>query len=290
MRFVVAAIAFALLPPAARAQPKTFDAAGVKLAYLDRGEGEAVVLLHGFAASTAEMWTDMPLARTQFVSALNEYRVLGLDQRGHGGSDKPHDPAKYGKEMAEDVARLLDHAKVRKAHVVGYSMGALVAGRLLASHPDRLRSVTFGGGSPLVNPPKEAGPLHATADSLEKGGGIAPLLLALAPPGDGKPTPEEAAAFGELFLKGKDRKALAAVLRGFPGLEVTEVELTANRVPVQFVYGSREAKLLTDGIEASRKLMPKARAVVVDKGTHGSTFLTAEFRTAVTEFLKANGN
>jgi pimeloyl-ACP methyl ester carboxylesterase len=289
MRYAVTAVATFLLIPAARADEKSFDADGVKITYLDQGEGEAVVLLHGFGTSAAEMWTRMPFAQTQFVTALKGYRVLAVDQRGHGGSGKPHDPKRYGKEMAEDVVRLLDHAKVKKAHVVGYSMGALVAGRVLASHPDRLLSVTFGGGSPLFQPPKEAGPIHATADSLEKGEGIAPLFLALTPPGEAKPKPEEAAAFSEFFLKGKDRKALAAVLRGFPELEVTEAELKANKVPVQFVYGSKEATLLTDGIGATRKLMPKGRVVVVKGGTHGNTFITPEFRTAVVEFLKANG-
>ena len=78
------------------------------------------------------------------------------------------------------------------------------------------------------------------------------------------------------------------MLRGFKGLEVTEAELKAVKVPVQFVYGSREAKFLKDGIVAARKALPKAAAVVVEKGDHGSTFTTPEFRKAVTEFLKAH--
>lgn len=267
-----AILAVALLSPAAQAQQKTFDSAGVTIAYLDQGTGEAVVLLHGFGTSADEMWANMPLVRTQFIPALKGYRVLAPDHRGHGRSGKPHDPTRYGAEMAEDVVRLLDHAKVRKAHVVGYSMGAFVAGKLLAAHPDRLLSVTFGGGGPLLPTAGGTGPLDATVEALEQGKGIAPLIAALTPDGEAKPTPEQAAVFSALFLRGKDPKALAAALRGFPGLVVTEAELKASTVPVQFVYGSREVKFLTDGVAAARRAMPKAGVVVVDKGGHGDTF------------------
>jgi len=168
-------------------------------------------------------------------------------------------------------------------------MGAVVAGKLLVSHPDRLLSVTFGGAGPEFQPPKElVSVMEATAESLEKGKGITPLLIGLAPAGEPKPTPEQVAGFNALFMGNKDQKALAAVLRGMPGLAVTEAELRANKVPVQFVYGSREAAMLKDLIAESKRVLPRAGEVVIEKGEHGSTFLTPEFRKAVLEFLKAN--
>jgi pimeloyl-ACP methyl ester carboxylesterase len=133
-----AVLATCLLLSGIRAEDRTFDSGGVKIAYLDEGKGEVVVLLHGFGGSVPETRTHSPFAEAQFLPALKEYRVLAIDHRGHGKSDKLHDAQKYGKEMAEDVARLLDHEKVKKAHVVGYSMGSFVAGKLLDSHPDRL--------------------------------------------------------------------------------------------------------------------------------------------------------
>lgn len=288
MRYALAATL--LLTLSVRAEEKSFESNGVKIAYIDEGKGEAVVLLHGFGGSAAEMWTKRPFAKTQFLPALKGYRAIAIDHRGHGKSDKPHDPKRYGKEMAEDVVRLLDHLKVKKAHVVGYSMGAFIAGRLMASHPDRLLSVTFGGGGPLYQPPKEfTAAIDATAEALEKGKGIGPLIIALTPDGAKKPTPEQAEAIGTLFVGEKDQKALAAVLRGQAGWKVAEPELKANKVPVRFVYGGREAAFLKDLIEASRKVLPKAEVVVVEKGDHGTTFTTKEFRDAVLKFIKASG-
>ena len=288
MRHAFAIVLALVFAPALRAQDKTFDSNGVKLAYIDQGKGETVVLIHGFAASAAEMWTSLPFAPVQFLPELaKNYRVIAPDMRGHGKSDKPHDPKKYGAEMAEDVVRLLDHLKVKKAHVVGYSMGATIAGKLLVSHPDRLLSVTFGGGGPACQPPKEfVAIIEATAVSLEQGKGIGPLVIGLTPAGQKPPTAEEAAALSGLFLAGKDQKALAAVARGMTGLQVTEMELKANRVPVRFVYGGLDP--LKELAIRAGKMLDKSDAVVIEKGDHMTAFVAPQFYKAVSEFLKAN--
>ena len=288
MRCALALLLASAFSPAVRAQEKTFDSNGVKIAYLDEGKGDVVVLLHGFGGKAADTWKSVPFAPAQVMTELaKEYRVIAPDQRGHGKSDKPHDPKKYGAEMAEDIVRLLDHAKVKKAHVVGYSMGTFVAGKLLATHPDRLLSVTFGGGGPAYQPPKEiVAVLEATAASLDKGKGIGPLIIGLTPAGQKPPTADEAAALSNLFLGGSDQTALAAVARGLTGLEVTEKELKANRVPVRFVYGSLDP--LKELAIRAGKLLDKSDAVVIEKGNHISTLTDPKFRKAIAEFLKAN--
>jgi hypothetical protein len=89
-------------------------------------------------------------------------------------------------------------------------MGSFVAGKLLVSPPDRLLSVTFGGGGPLFQPPKKfTDTVEATAASLENGKGIGPLLLALTEESGQKVAPEQADAFSAGFIGGKDQKALA---------------------------------------------------------------------------------
>lgn len=282
MRFAAAlAVALLALPPL-QAQPKTFNSGGVRIAYIDHGEGDAVVFLHGFTGSAEDAVNDRVLA------ALKGYRVLAPDQRGHGKSDKPHDPSKYGREMVEDVVRLLDHAKVKEAHVIGYSMGAFVAGKLLVTHPDRLLSVTFGGGGPLCQPPPGHGAtLAAAADSLAKGKGLAPLVLVLLPPGQPKPSPFELWMLDQKVLSTNDPKALAAVLRGEACWHVTAAELAANRVPVQFVHGDRETPALKDGVTRLTEMMCGAAVEVIEGRTHFDTLDTPEFRSAVVGFLRA---
>src|SRR5258708_1886337 len=101
----------------AHAEDGTLDSKGVKIHFRILGQGEPVVLIHGFGGSL-ESWNDLAakLAKTHFV--------VSLDCRGHGKSDKPHDPKAYGAEMTEDVIRLMDQLRIKKAHIMGYSMGA----------------------------------------------------------------------------------------------------------------------------------------------------------------------
>jgi pimeloyl-ACP methyl ester carboxylesterase len=128
--------------PAAEAVPyDVFDSAGVPIAYLVAGKGEPVVLIHGLYSSAGINWQ---LPGT--VKLLAEhYRVIALDLRGHGHSGKPKDEDAYGVQLMEDVVRLMDHLKIEKAHIVGYSLGGMVALKLVAEHPDRVLSCTLGG-------------------------------------------------------------------------------------------------------------------------------------------------
>ena len=290
MRYALTAIL--LLTLTVRAEEKTFDSNGVKIAYLDEGKGEAVVLLHGFGGSAPRRGRRCRSPRPSSSPALKDYRVLAVDHRGHGKSDKPHDPKKYGKEMAEDVVRLLDHLKVKKAHVVGYSMGAFVAGQAagLAPRPAAQRDVRRGRAACATRPRRSRTRSTRPPSRWRQGKGIGPLIIALTPDGAKKPTPGAGGGVRRRCSSGaRTRRRWPPSCAGQPGWTVTEAELKANKVPVQFVYGSREATFLKDLIEASRKVLPKAEVVVVEKGDHGSTFTTTEFRDAVLKFLKANG-
>jgi pimeloyl-ACP methyl ester carboxylesterase len=274
-----------------RADDDVFESKGVKIRYVAEGKGEPVVLIHGFSVPSAEaMWFKGPLGDTNVLPTLaKEFRVVALECRGHGKSGKPHDAKDYGAEMAEDVIRLMDHLKIEKAHIVGYSMGSAIAGKLLVDHPDRLLSVTFGGGAPIVEPAREfKAMIDELATSLEKGEGIGPLILRLTPPGQPKPTAEQAAAIGKLVLLGQDQKALAAVIRGLPKLEVTAEKLKANKVPVAFIHGSKEAEMLTAQITKATKHLKDAKVTVIEGGDHISTAAMPEFRKAVLDFLRAN--
>ncbi|HMP08439.1 MAG TPA: alpha/beta fold hydrolase [Lacipirellulaceae bacterium] len=273
----------------ARAELRWFDSAGVQIAYLEQGVGEPVVLLHGFSLSAAEMWTRLPWAPTSVLAALaEEHRVIAPDLRGHGASDKPLDPGHYGVAMADDVIRLLDHLGVQRAHIVGYSMGATIAGELLVSHPERLLSVTFGGGGPLVRPsPVVIATMESTAESLERGLGMVPLVMALTPPDRPRPSPLEAGLVSRMMLAGKDQLALAAVMRGLQQLEVDEAKLSACTTPVAFAYGGREAATKVEMIAIAIDLLSHAEVTVIPGRDHLTTVGSPSFLAAIRKNVRA---
>ncbi len=269
--------------PGARAGDKFFDSGGVKIRYTVQGKGEPVLLIHGFGANVGMQW-----AVPGVIKALaKDYRVIAFDNRGHGKSGKPHDPAKYGAEMAEDAVRLLDHLKIKKAHVVGYSMGALITAKVLVTHPERLRSAVLGGAGAVREGDEEmAAFVNKLADALEQGKGIAPLVEALTPAGKPKPSADQIKLIGKMFLAMNDAKALAAVARSFKGLAVTDAQLKAVRVPVLGIVGADDP--LKKGLDALRGLLPGLKVVVIPDADHITAFNRPEFSRALQSFLKAH--
>src|SRR4029079_11816098 len=94
---------------------------GVTIAFVDEGEGDPILLIHGFASNVAANWRD-----PGWINSLTQAgrRVIAFDNRGHGLSGKPYEPSRYGAPiMAEDARRLLDHLGIERTDVMGYSMG-----------------------------------------------------------------------------------------------------------------------------------------------------------------------
>ncbi|MBJ7533491.1 alpha/beta hydrolase [Rhodomicrobium vannielii ATCC 17100] len=120
-----------------------FSSDGVDIAYTVEGEGDPILLIHGFASNAATNWKD-----TGWIRWLtgNGFRVVTFDNRGHGASGKLYEPDAYaGPVMAEDARRLLDHLGIARADVMGYSMGARIAAFLALAHPERVRRAIFAG-------------------------------------------------------------------------------------------------------------------------------------------------
>jgi pimeloyl-ACP methyl ester carboxylesterase len=278
-------ICLGLVPAGLRAQVPglknpAFDSGGVQIHYTVQGkqDGEPVLLIHGFTA-TKEMFAPV-------IKALAErYKVIALDCRGHGGSEKPHDPKKYGIEMVKDAVRLLDHLKIDKAHVVGYSMGAMLTLQLAVRYPERLRSATLGGaGLPLSG----SGQFFETlADSLEQGKGMGPLIVALTPKGRPKPSDEQIKTIDSRLRSTNDVKALAAVIRGLASKElaISSEQVKGIKVPMTALIG--EVDPLREGVDALKKLRPDLPVVVIDKADHISAFSRPEFVDGVKRFLDA---
>ncbi|YBV97264.1 alpha/beta hydrolase [Phyllobacteriaceae bacterium JZ32] len=138
---------------------RTFQHDGLRLAYREQGEGDPVLLIHGFASSSYVNWVSPGWFQTLTEAG---YRVIAIDDRGHGQSEKSHEPADYTPSlMAGDAAALLDHLGIGKAHVMGYSMGARIAAFMALEHPSHVHSLIFGGlGIGMVTGAGDWEPIH----------------------------------------------------------------------------------------------------------------------------------
>jgi pimeloyl-ACP methyl ester carboxylesterase len=245
---------------------KRFGHDGVEIAFLDEGEGEPIVLVHGFASNAAVNWV-----YPNWVSTLTKAgrRVLALDNRGHGASTKLYQPAAYRTGlMAEDVRALLDHLDLPTADVMGYSMGARITAFLTLAHPARVRSAIFGGlGIHLV---EGAGLPSAIAGAME-----APTLA------------DVHDAFGRMFRAfaeqtKSDLKALAACIRGSRQTLTREQVATISR-PVLVAVGSKD--FVAGSPHELAALIPGARALEIPGRDHMLAVGDKVFKEGVLKFL-----
>jgi pimeloyl-ACP methyl ester carboxylesterase len=263
-----------------------FDSAGVRIHYTVEGKGEPVVLIHGFAVDIAWNWGDPGIIK----GLEDHYQVIAIDNRGHGRSDKPHDPKKYGVNMVSDVTRLLDHLNIKKAHIVGYSMGGRIASVFLTSHPDRVRTAILGA-TPWVNAdslPARVVWANQLAESLEQGKGIAPLIIRLTPRGEQPPNAEQMEAINKTFMERNDVLALAAATRGTAGLQPSEAKLRANKLPVLAVVGERDP--IKAEVDSLVGVLGNVKLVVILGANHMNAPGRPEFLDALKTFLGAHGD
>lgn len=265
------------------AQGLKFDSAGVPIHYEVLGAGAPVLLIHGVAINGRGNWSmgDIidRLAKTN--------QVIVMDVRGHGRSGKPHDTEDYGLEMVQDVVRLLDHLKIEKAHVVGYSMGGLITMKLATESPNRMLSACVCAAG-WLRPDQEEAPefIAAVAESLEAGKGLLPLLERLHP-GDDPATKAQIFATNTFLKSANDPKALAAVFRSFPKLAITKEKLVNCQLPVQFIVGTDDPA--PTSLSQLKEVAPANFKIVEIKGAdHMSTIATPQFYKNLSSFLQAN--
>ncbi len=240
---------------------------GVRIAYTVEGEGDPVLLLHGFASNARTNWGDTGWMR--FLSG-NGFRAIALDNRGHGASDKLYGPEAYaGPVMAEDARGLLDHLDIARADVIGYSMGARIAAFLALAYPERVRSAVFAGlGANMI---------HGVGDPRP----IAAALLA-----------EDAAAIADPNARGfrifadqtkSDRRALAACIMASRD-RVPAQELRALKVPVLVAVGTDDA--IAGPAQPLADEIPGAQALDIPGRDHMKAVGDRVFKEGVLEFLK----
>jgi pimeloyl-ACP methyl ester carboxylesterase len=244
----------------------SFNNGDVEIAYLDEGEGEPIVLVHGFASSKNVNWV-----YPTWVSELKKAgrRVIALDNRGHGESGKLYDPAQYEVAiMAGDVIALLDHLGIERADIMGYSLGSRMTAVLALSHPQRLRSAILGGiGIGMI---VGGGPGENVALALE-----APSLEDVS-----DPVGRTFRAFADQTRS--DRRALAACLRGSRRL-MTRDEAGRIHVPVLIAVGTADE--IAGCAQALAEIIPGAEVLDIPNRDHMRAVGDKVYKIGVIDFL-----
>ncbi len=254
---------------------QTFSSDGVEIAFIDEGptearggaEGDPVLLIHGFASSVRYNWRE-----PGWIALLvrQGYRVIAIDNRGHGESEKLYDPKDYGvRSMAEDARRLLDHLGIERADVMGYSMGARISALLAISHPDRVRSAVFAGlAGNMVRPMAGTGPIaHALeAESID-------LVT--------NPTARTFRAFAD--RTGSDGRALAACIRASRD-PLTREMVGAIACPVLVVAGGDD--VIAGPVDDLVQLIPGAEGLTIPRRDHMHTVGDPAYKNGVLDFLR----
>ncbi len=234
------------IPGGDKAVVGTFDSNGHKISYFVQGKGEPVVLIHGWTSSADVNWKLTGIAG----QLARDYQVIALNVRGHGHSAKPLAEEDYGPELVEDIVRLLDHLKIKKAHIVGYSMGGIITANFLVKHPDRALSGTLGGMGWL------------------KVGSLGQLTFAQVGKNEANPGP------------------VALCGRSLAKLALTEEELKSIKVPVIVLVGDDDGAIKTLYVEPLKQVRKDWQVVEIKGANHLTCIVREQFREEIAAWLK----
>lgn len=244
------------------------DRDGVRIFYEDHGRGPAVLLSHGYSATTA-MW------RGQVDAFAGDYRLITWDMRGHGQSDSPDDPAEYSEaKTVADVASILEACGEERAVIGGLSLGGYVSLAFHVAHPEMTRALMLFDTGPGYRNPNTRAAWNETAEerarNFEQRG-----LDALG---------------GGNEVRVAQHRSAAGLARAARGLLAQFDDRVINSlpeiaVPTLIVVGANDQPYLA-GTDYMANKIPGARKVVIDDAGHSSNIdQPAAFNAAVREFL-----
>lgn len=250
----------------------SFENESVNIYYEIEGSGPDLVLIHGFASNMEDNWKS-----SNWVKELKDsYRIILIDNRGHGKSDKPKNSDDYGIKMVEDVIKLMDHLSIEKANIFGYSMGSRITLNLVLRYPDRIICAILGGfGLPGTDMTSRYKP-------------IVDALLAESLDQIKNPIAREFRKFAD--SSGADLEALAAVMTNY--VENPEIMFTAKKnkkilrkikVPVLTVVGSND--ILIENKTLIADTIPNACHFQIQGRDHLTVVADPKFHMVVKSFL-----
>lgn len=235
----------------------SFD--NTKIYYESRGNGEPVVLIHGFIVNSSS-WKRTAL----YTDLLNAgYKVILFDLRGNGKSDKPHDSTAYKDDAeAKDIILLLNRLGIKKYTAIGYSRGSIITARLLVLDK-RLQAAVMGGmGTDFTNPdwPRRIMFYHALR---------------------GDDIPELKPVIENIKKQNLDQVALMWMQRYQPSTGIK----TLNKVkqPILVICGDKDSD---NGSASDLAKVFKHCSFELVPGNHGSAYHTNEFSGKVISFLR----
>ena len=253
---------------------------GISLEYLDQGEGEVILLLHGLGSTKAD-W-DM-----QKEALSKHFRLIAPDLRGHGNSSIPKNKEEYGVELcAQDMKLLLDKLNVESCHVVGFSMGGALAFELAVKHPEKIDRMMIVNTAPDFNNLGEFGEqMIAERTNSLKTSGMKPLAQQVAT----NMFPEESQKhLKDAFYERASKNPVDAYYNSFVTLmqwgigdKISNIEKPTLVIASDMDYTPVTLK------EAYVERMPNARLQVIKNSRHGVTMDQPEqLNSAILNFLK----
>jgi pimeloyl-ACP methyl ester carboxylesterase len=240
---------------------------GLRIAYEIVGQGAPVLLVHGFASSRAQNWRATGWYKTLADAG---FQAIAMDCRGHGESDKPHDPGFYSYDlMSGDILSVAAAAGISDVNIVGYSMGGFLGIQILSEHPELIRRLVLAGVG-----------RNYFHNNPEARLGIADALLAPDPSSITDPVQKSFRAFAS--QPGKDILALAACMRG-GRRHFSRAELARSTRPALVICGENDT--ISGPPDPLATALRDARAVTVPGRDHMSAVGDKVTKAAVVEFL-----
>ena len=243
-----------------------FLSEGISIAYDVHGEGRPILLIHGFGSSGKVNWID-----TGWVETLVQagYQAITFDNRGHGASRKLYDARLYyAHDIALDAKHLLEHLGIARCPVIGYSMGARIAGYLALAHPEMVSSAVFGGmGLNLISGLEDSEEIISalTAESLDQVTGRTGRMFRI---------------FAD--HNKSDRAALAACMVNSRE-PMSEAQVRAISVPVLVAVGGDDE--MAGSAAALAALLPHGEAFTIERRDHMRATGDKQFKAAALAFL-----
>lgn len=244
------------------------DRDGVKIYYEDAGSGPAVVLSHGYSA-TSQMW------KGQVPALSDRYRVITWDMRGHGASDSPDDPSLYSEEHScADIAAILGELGIAKAVIGGLSLGGYTSLAFNVHHPEMVNALMLFDTGPGYRNPKARDGWNQTAETravnFETKG-----LDALGRSAEVRVSQHRSA------------QGLANAARGMLAQFHSRIieSLDSIVVPTLVLVGDKDEPFLAATDYMANKIPGATRAVIADAGHASNIDQPVEFNRVVLEFL-----